>query len=95
MPGHCLFLQISDKDNDIELYTSRIKDLEHQQNKQSVENTELERKLRREIEVVSARNADLETKMVEAASTVGFLFIFFNLMSKSFNWFYSLEARTA
>lgn len=63
--------QISDKNNEIEMYTHRIKDLEQQLSKHIHDHCEAEKKLRREIEVLSSRTTELETKVVEATSRVG------------------------
>lgn len=53
------------------MYTHRIKDLEHQLSKHIHDHSEAEKKLRREIEALSSRTAELETKVVEANSRVG------------------------
>lgn len=53
------------------MYTSRIKDLELQLSKHIHDHSEGEKKLRREIEVLSSRTTELETKVVEATSQVG------------------------
>lgn len=53
------------------MYTNRIKDLEFQLSKHVHDHSEAEKKLRREIEVLSSRTADLETKIIEATSQVG------------------------
>lgn len=52
------------------MFTNRIKELENQLNKRLNEYTENERKLRREIELLTNKNSELETKLVEATSTV-------------------------
>lgn len=49
----------------------RIKDLEHQLSKQSHDHSESEKKFRKEIEGLSLRATELETKVVEATSQVG------------------------
>jgi hypothetical protein len=53
------------------MYTHRIKDLELQLSKHIFEHSEAEKKLRREIEVLSSRTTELETKVIEGASRVG------------------------
>lgn len=63
-------LQIDDKSRDIQLQSDRIKELEAQLAKRLNEGTELERKLRREIDTLAARNSELETKLVDANSMV-------------------------
>lgn len=65
------FLQISDKNNEIEMYTNRIKDLEIQFSKHIQEHSDVERKLRRELEMISSRTIDLESKITEATSQIG------------------------
>ena len=64
-------LQISDKNNEIEMYINRIKDLELQVSKLSNNHSETEKKLRKEIEVLSSKNTELETKIIEATSQLG------------------------
>jgi hypothetical protein len=56
------------------MFTNRIKELENQLNKRLNEYTENERKLRREIELLTNKNSELETKLVEATSTVSIYF---------------------
>lgn len=63
--------KISDKNNEIEMYTSRIKDLELQLSKHNHDHSEVEKKLRKEIEVLSSKTTDLETKIIEATSQLG------------------------
>lgn len=53
------------------MYTSRIKDLELQLSKHIHDHSESEKKLRRELEVLSSRTHELETKIIEATSQVG------------------------
>lgn len=53
------------------MYTHRIKDLEQQFTKHNHEHSELEKRLRKEIEALSTRTTELETKVVEATSRVG------------------------
>ena len=53
------------------MFTNRIKDLEFQLSKHLHDHSEVEKKLRKEIEVVSTRASDLETKIIEATSQVG------------------------
>lgn len=51
--------------------TSRMKALELQLSKHNHDQSEIEKKLRREIEVLSSKTADLETKIIDASSRVG------------------------
>lgn len=53
------------------MYTNRIKDLELQLSKHIHDHSEAEKKLRREIEVISSRTTELETKIIEVTSRVG------------------------
>lgn len=53
------------------MYTNRIKDLELQLSKHINDHAEAEKKLRKEIEVLSSRTTELETKANEARSQVG------------------------
>lgn len=62
---------IADKTADIELFSIRISELEQQLSKCVADHTDIERKLRKELEMVSARNAALETKLAESISIVG------------------------
>lgn len=53
------------------MYTSRIKDLELQLSKHIHDHSESEKRLRKELEVLSSRTHELETKIIEATSQVG------------------------
>lgn len=53
------------------MYINRIKDLELHVSKLSNNHSETEKKLRREIEVLSSKNTELETKIIEATSQLG------------------------
>lgn len=53
------------------MYINRIKDLELHVSKLSINHGEAEKKLRREIEVLSSKNTELETKIIEATSQLG------------------------
>jgi len=53
------------------MYINRIKDLELHVSKLSNNHGEAEKKLRREIEVLSSKNTELETKIIEATSQLG------------------------
>lgn len=65
-----VFSKIADKEAEIILYQNRVTDLEQQLAKRILENTENDKKLRREIESLSVKNSELESKVAEAASTV-------------------------
>ncbi|CAO1405557.1 unnamed protein product [Diamesa tonsa] len=62
---------ISDKNNEIDMYTSRIKDLERQLDKHHHDHSDIEKKLRREIEMHSSRNAELESKIIDVNNHLG------------------------
>lgn len=53
------------------MYTNRIKDLELQVSKQMLDHAEVEKRLRKEIEVLMTKNTELETKIIEATSQMG------------------------
>ena len=65
-----LRLQIDDKDRDLQMHADRIADLEQCLQKRHSEQNDLEKRLRRDLETLQSRNAELETKLVEAASMV-------------------------
>ena len=52
------------------LCNERINDLELQLTKKNTDNTEVERKLRKELEFLNTRNSELEARVVEAGSMV-------------------------
>lgn len=52
------------------MFQSRVADLELQLSKRVYENTDNDKKLRKEIEYLCSKNSELETKLAEAASTV-------------------------
>lgn len=53
------------------MYINRIKDLELQVSKQMNSHGELEKKLRKEIEVLTVKSTELESKVIEATSQLG------------------------
>jgi protein phosphatase 1 regulatory subunit 21 len=53
------------------MFVNRIKDLELQVSKQMNNHNEIEKKLRKEIEVLTAHNTELETRIIEATSQLG------------------------
>lgn len=53
------------------MYTNRIKDLELQISKHIHDHSESEKKLKREIDVLSSKTTDLETKIIEVSSRMG------------------------
>lgn len=62
---------IDDKNQELQMHSERIYDLEKQLEKRTTENMEIERRLRKEIDSLQARISELETKLVEAASMIG------------------------
>lgn len=67
----CSYFQISDKNNEIEMYINRVKDLELQIARMGNSHGDTEKKLRKEIEVLTSKNTELETKIIEATSNLG------------------------
>ena len=53
------------------MYTNRIRDLEEQVSKQMQEHVETEKKFRKDIEQLTTKNTELETKIIEATSQIG------------------------
>lgn len=62
---------LADKDSDINLYKIRINELEQQLTKCVSDHTDLERKLRKENDMLIAKNSSLESKIAEGISIVG------------------------
>lgn len=61
---------IEDKNVEIQLYIDRLHELEDQFNRKNSEHTEIERRLKKEIENLHAKNTELENKAIEVASTL-------------------------
>lgn len=61
---------ITDKNIEIQMYIDRLHDLEDQLNRKGSEHTEIEKRLKREIEILHAKNTELENKVIEGASTL-------------------------
>ncbi|KAH8246925.1 hypothetical protein KR032_004260 [Drosophila birchii] len=62
---------IDDKQRDLLLHTERIASLEQKLEKRIVDQNELEKRLRKEVETLQHRNSELETKLVDATSMLG------------------------
>ncbi|XP_055387736.1 protein BCAP [Condylostylus longicornis] len=62
---------LHDKEQEIQLYKERCLNLEKQLEKCNSDSTELEKRLRRDLDALQIRNSELETKLVEAASMLG------------------------
>lgn len=62
---------VSDKTTELQLQAARIEELEASLAKLTAEQAEHDGRLRREMERLSAKNHDLEAKLVEASSIVG------------------------
>lgn len=62
---------IDDKNTEIKMYAERLQELEDYVTKKSFEHAEMERKMKKEIENLAARNTELESRLVEATSTLG------------------------
>lgn len=61
---------ITDKNIEIQMYIDRLHDLEDQLNRKGTEHAEIEKRLKREIESLHAKNTELENKVIEGASTL-------------------------
>lgn len=61
---------ITDKNIEIQMFLERLHNLEDQLNRKGIEHTEIERRLKKEIEILHAKNIDLENKVIEGASTL-------------------------
>ncbi|KAI9577525.1 myosin-11 [Glossina fuscipes] len=62
---------IDDKNKELQIQEERIRNLELSLEKRNADHSEMEKKLRREVDILQSRNSDLETKLVEAASILG------------------------
>uniref|UniRef100_A0A336LH22 CSON000068 protein n=1 Tax=Culicoides sonorensis TaxID=179676 RepID=A0A336LH22_CULSO len=61
---------IADKNIEIQMYIDRLHDLEDQLNRKASEHVDIEKRLKREIESLHAKNTELENKVIEGASTL-------------------------
>lgn len=61
---------ITDKNIEIQMFIDRLHDLEDQLNRKGTEHTDIEKRLKKEIEVLHAKNTELENKVIEGASTL-------------------------
>ena len=66
--NNSIFSQIDDKNADIQEYQNRLEEIQ----RNSLQNHEIETKLRKEIELLAMKNGELESKLSEVASTVCF-----------------------
>lgn len=62
---------IADREAEIILFKNRVAELERLLTQRVTENSEMEKRMRREIEVLNVKNSELETKVAEAASIMG------------------------
>lgn len=62
---------VDDKSLEIQMQTTRINELEHMIRNMSLEESQMDGKLRKEIERLLSKNQDLEAKLVEASSILG------------------------
>lgn len=62
---------LADKNAEIQMYTDRVNELEEQLTKKNFEYADMEKRLKREIENIAAKNADLERRNMECMSTLG------------------------
>ncbi|KAL5274524.1 PPP1R21.2 family protein [Megaselia abdita] len=63
---------IDDKNRELDIQSSRLDELGKKLEQQRVENSELEKRLRKEIDNLLSRNTEMETKLVDAGSIVSF-----------------------
>ncbi|XP_063695791.1 protein phosphatase 1 regulatory subunit 21 [Culicoides brevitarsis] len=61
---------LTDKNIEIQMYIDRLHELEDQLNRKGTEHQEIEKRLKREIESLHAKNTELENKVIEGASTL-------------------------
>lgn len=62
---------IDDNDRSLQMHTEHIRNIEQVMEKRNIEHADVEKRLRKEMEVLQSRNQELETKLVEAASMLG------------------------
>lgn len=62
---------VSDKNSEIQLFTERIAELEQRILKKVNEQTDVEKKLRKDLDQVMAKNAALETCLADSTSIIG------------------------
>ncbi|XP_004518122.1 uncharacterized protein LOC101448378 [Ceratitis capitata] len=62
---------IDDKDRELQLHTDRVEELQQMLENRVTEFSEVEKRLRRDIETLQKRNSELETKLVDAVSMLG------------------------
>lgn len=62
---------LDDRNTEIQMYLDRIRELEEQLNKKNFDFADMEKRLKREIENIAAKNADLERRNMECMSTLG------------------------
>lgn len=77
-----VYLQIEDKNRELDIQSSRLDELEKKLEKQRTDNSDLEKKLRKEIDNLLSKNSEIETKLVDSGSVVSCLFnfcLYFNL----------------
>lgn len=61
---------ITDKNIEIQMFIDRVHDLEDQLNRKGSEQQDIEKRLKKEIETLHAKNTELENKVIEGASTL-------------------------
>lgn len=62
---------IADKNTEIQMYADRVHELEEQLTKKNFDYADMEKRLKREIENIAAKNAELERRSLECVSTLG------------------------
>lgn len=66
-----MLFKIEDKEKELQMHSERIASLEEILAKRQTEQNEMEKRLRREMDILQSKNAELENKLIEAASIVG------------------------
>lgn len=66
-----LISSLADKNAEIQMYTDRVHELEEQLTKKNFDYADMEKRLKRELENLAAKYADLERRNIECASTFG------------------------
>lgn len=62
---------VEDRNTEIKMYAERLQEMEEFATRKSFEHADIERRMKKEIENLAAKNTELESRLVEAASTLG------------------------
>lgn len=66
-----LFSLVADKNAEIQMMADRITELEERMSKKILDHTDIEKKLRKDVDHLLVKNAALETRLVDGASIIG------------------------